>query len=48
MDVLQTPNKDKLMAELFPVKDDKEYEEISQDAKDMVKAQSNLEVHKFS
>ena len=39
VEVLQSPEKDKLMAELFPKSDDKEYEEISQDAKETVKEQ---------
>ena len=38
-------DKDKLMAELFPKSDDKEYQEISQDAKETVKEQGNIEAH---
>ena len=34
--VLESPNKDKLMAEFFPKNDGKEYQDISQDAKDSV------------
>ena len=47
MNVLQSPNKGKLMAELFPNSDEKEYQEMSQDAKDTVKKQGNLEVHEI-
>ena len=44
--MLESPSKDKLMAELIP-HDDEEYQEISQDAKDIVKEQGNLEVHEI-
>ena len=43
IDVLLSPDKDKLMAELFPNSDDKEYHEMSQSVKDIVKEQGNLE-----
>ena len=47
MDILQSPNIDKWMADLPPNDDDQEYREISQDAKDNGKAQSNLEAHEI-
>ena len=37
MEVLQSTDKEKLMAEFFQKNDNKEYQEISQDAKDLVK-----------
>ena len=43
--ILQSPNKDKLMAELFPKDDDKEHQEISEAANNMAKEQGNLEAH---
>ena len=46
MSVLQSPNKDKLMTE-FPKRDDKEYREISQLAKDTVKEQGNFDAHEI-
>ena len=45
MGVFQSPDKDKLMAELSPKSDGKLYHENSQDAKDTVKEQGNLEAH---
>ena len=44
---LAFPNKDKLMAELFPNSDDKEYQGIAQDAKDTDKEQGKLEAHEI-
>ena len=44
-EVLQSPSKDKLMAEFLPNNDDKEYQEMSQDAKDTVEEQGKLEAH---
>ena len=39
--ILESPNKDKLMAVLLP-KDDEEYQEVSRDAKNIVKQQGIL------
>ena len=44
---LAFPNKDKLMADLFPNIDDKEYQGIAQDAKDIDKEQGKLEAHEI-
>ena len=43
MNVLQSPNNDKWMAEIFPKSDDKEYQDIFQIAQDTVQEQGNIE-----
>ena len=43
--ILESPNNDKLLAELFPTGDDKEYQGISQHTKNFVKEQGSLEAH---
>ena len=45
--ILESPNKDELMIQLLPKDDDKEHQDISQDAKDTGKEQSNLEAHEI-
>ena len=45
--VLESPNKNQLMAELFPKNDDKEYEDISEDFKNIVEEQGNIEAHEL-
>ena len=47
MNVLLSPNKDTWMAELFLMSDDKEYQGLSQKAKDIMKAQGDLEAHEI-
>ena len=47
MNVVQSPNKDKLMAEVFPKNNDKEHQEMSQNAKDSVTEQGSHD-HKRS
>ena len=44
--ILESPNEDNLMAELFPKDDGKEYQEISQDAKDIDVEQGNVDVRR--
>ena len=45
MNVLQYTNRGKLVASLFPKSDDKECQDISQIAKDIVQEKGNLEAH---
>ena len=47
MNVFQSPDKDKLKAELFPKSDDKEYQNILRIAKDTAGEHGHLEVHEI-
>ena len=45
--MLEFPSKDKSMADSLPKYDDKEYQEMSQDAKDIVTEQGNREAYEI-
>ena len=43
--VLESPNTNEMMAALFPKHDDNEFQDVSEDFKNIGKEQSNIEVH---
>ena len=45
--VLESPNKNQMMAELFTKSDEKAHQEISEDFKNIAKEQGNIEAHEL-
>ena len=46
-EVLESPNTNEMIAELFPKNDDKEHQEISEDFKNSGRNQGNIEAHEM-
>ena len=45
--VLESPHTNEMMAELFPKNDDQEYQDISEEFKNLVSEQRNIEAHEM-